>query len=72
VVDSSRAASPVDFQYDDESDPGPYAIPDNVAIEGGAGSDGDRHTIIVDSDSCTLFELFALRKSPWRAGSGAI
>jgi len=72
VVDSSQAASPVNFQYDDESDPGPYPIPDNVAIEGGAGSDGDRHAIIVDSDSCTLFELFALRKSPWRAGSGAI
>jgi hypothetical protein len=72
VVDSLQAASPVNFQYDDESDPGPYPIPDNVAIEGGAGSDGDRHAIIVDSDSCTLFELFALRKSPWRAGSGAI
>jgi len=72
VVDSSQATSSVDFGYDDESDPGPYPIPSGVAIEGGDDSDGDRHAIIVDSDSCTLYELFALYPSPWTAGSGAI
>jgi hypothetical protein len=72
VVDSSQATSPVDFAYDDESDPGPYPIPNGVAVEGGDASDGDRHAIIVDSDSCTLYELFALYPSPWSAGSGAI
>ena len=72
VVDSSQATSPVDFAYDDESDAGPYPIPNGVAIEGGDDSDGDRHAIIVDSDSCTLYELFALYPSPWSAGSGAI
>ena len=60
VVDSSQATSAVDFDYDDESDAGPYPIPNGVAIEGGDDSDGDRHAIIVDSDSCTLYELFAL------------
>jgi hypothetical protein len=72
VVNSSQATSPVDFEYDDESDAGPYPIPSGVAIEGGEDSDGDRHAIIVDSDSCTLYELFALYPSPWTAGSGAI
>jgi hypothetical protein len=72
VVDSSQARSPVDFGYAGESDPGPDPIPDNVAIEGGPSSDGDRHAIIVDSDSCKLFELYSLYPSPWTAGSGAI
>jgi hypothetical protein len=71
VVDSSQPTSAVDFHYDDESDPGPYPIPDDVAIEGGPSADGDRHAIIVDRDSCTLYELFDLWPS-WSAGSGAI
>ncbi len=71
VVDSSQPKSFVDFLYGDESDDGPYPIPSDVAIEGGPGADGDRHAIIVDRDSCTLFELFDLHPS-WNAGSGAI
>jgi hypothetical protein len=60
------------FQY--RSDPGPYPIPRNVRIQGGPNSTGDRHTIIVDRDRCTLYELWALypKKGGWRAGSGAI
>ena len=72
---SSAASQPtsfVDFLYDDESDDGPYPIPTDVAIEGGPGADGDRHAIIVERDSCTLYELFNLRPAPWEAGSGAI
>jgi hypothetical protein len=72
VVDSSTPLSSVDFEYDDESDAGPYPIPDDVAIEGGPGADGDRHAIIVNRETCTLYELFALHRSPWEAGSGAI
>ena len=60
VVDSSQPTSLVDFLYGDESDPGPYPIPPDVAIEGGPDADGDRHAIIVDKDSCTLSELFDL------------
>jgi hypothetical protein len=71
VVDGSQAKSWVDFHYDEESDPGPYPIPPDVAIEGGPGADGDRHAIIVDRDSCTLYELFDLHPA-WDAGSGAI
>jgi hypothetical protein len=72
VVDSSQPTSSVGFDYAAESDPGPYPIPDDVEIEGGPSSDGDRHAIIVDSDSCMLYELYALYPSPWTAGSGAI
>jgi hypothetical protein len=45
-----------------------------VKIEGGRSSTRDRHAIIVDRDSCRLYELFALypRGNGWRAGSGAI
>ena len=72
AVTSAEPLSAVDFHYDDESDAGPYPIPDDVAIEGGDDSDGDRHAIIVDSDSCRLYELSALYPTPWSAGSGAI
>ena len=36
--------------------------------------DGDRHALIVDRDTCTLYELYALHRtaSGWAAGSGAI
>jgi hypothetical protein len=71
VVDSSTPTSSVSFDYDDESDPGPYPIPNDVDIEGGPSADGDRHAIIVDSETCTLYELFSLYPS-WSAGSGAI
>ncbi len=67
--------SKVSFEYADESDKGPYPIPANVPIEGYPKTgDGDRHAIIVDRDSCKLYELYALERkgSGWSAGSGAI
>jgi hypothetical protein len=67
--------SRVRFDYADESDKGPYPIPANVPIEGQPNAgDGDRHALIVDRDSCRLYELYALQKTGagWTAGSGAI
>jgi hypothetical protein len=75
VVGQEQPKSRVGFEYADESDKGPYPIPKNVAVEGGRASDGDRHALIVDRDSCRLYELFALYPTAgggWRAGSGAI
>jgi hypothetical protein len=75
VVRGTQPKQRVAFEYADESDPGPYPIPANVAIEGGREADGDRHALIVDRDRCRLYELFALHPTPgggWRAGSGAI
>ncbi|MCD6291496.1 MAG: cellulase family glycosylhydrolase, partial [Anaerolineae bacterium] len=57
------------------SDPGPYPIPPDAPIEGGRGSDGDRHVLIVDRDHCMLYELYDAWPQPdgsWHAGSGAI
>ena len=71
VVGRSTPSSPVRFEYAAESDRGLYPIPRNVRIEGGPNADGDRHAIIVDRDSCRLYELFALYPR-WRAGSGAV
>src|SRR5579864_6821972 len=65
----------VTFQYGDESDPGPYPIPPNVPIEGGAQSNGDRHVLVVDQDNCLLYEMWSSYPQPdgsWQAGSGAI
>lgn len=68
--------SKVSFEYADESDKGPYPIPANVPIEGAPAhaNEGDRHALIVDRDSCRLYELYALERSAsgWSAGSGAI
>ena len=65
---------PVSFDYADESDPGPYPIPPDAPIEGGAASTGDRHVLVLDADNELLYELFDAHKdgAGWRAGSGAV
>ena len=65
----------VTFDYADESDPGPYPIPSDAPIEGGAGSDGDRHVLVVDTDNRMLYELYDAHPQSdgtWKAGSGAV
>ena len=61
--------------YGDESDPGPFPVPAKAPVEGGNGSDGDRHVLVVDSSSCMLYELYrafyvAKPKPHWNADSG--
>ena len=76
TVAADQERVPVEFRYDDESDPGPYPVPPDAPIEGGPSSDGDRHVIVVDRDDCRLYELFAAYPrnggESWRAGSGAV
>jgi hypothetical protein len=76
TVSGGQAKVSVSFRWPGESDKGPYPIPPGVPIEGGSGSTGDRHAIIVDRDACRLYELFGLYPPSggkgWRAGSGAI
>jgi hypothetical protein len=69
-VDLSTPTSSVSFEYDDESDAGPYPIPANPKVEGGS----DRHIILWETEGCHLYELFDARRSggAWLAGSGAI
>jgi hypothetical protein len=74
VVPPDQAKVSIQFQYADESDPGPYPIPPNPPIEGGPDSKGDRHILIIDPVGKTLYEIFSAyhETEGWRAGSGAI
>jgi hypothetical protein len=76
TVSKRQSKVRVSFEYADESDRGRYPIPRRAPIEGGRGSDGDRHVIVVDRDRCRLYELYAAYPLAggrrWRAGSGAI
>jgi hypothetical protein len=75
IVDGSQPEANVDFDYADESDPGPYPIPADAPIEGGDLSSGDRHVLVLDRDACILYELYAAFPQPngsWEAASGAI
>jgi hypothetical protein len=75
VVSGGQPRVAVTFDYEDESDPGPYPIPPDPPIEGGPASSGDRHVLIVDRDNWKLYELFAAYPragGSWHAGSGAI
>jgi hypothetical protein len=74
VVTAKTPKVKVTFGYAGESDPGPYPIPANAPIEGGATSTGDRHVLIIDRDNWILYELYAAYPPPtsWIAGSGAI
>jgi hypothetical protein len=76
VVSGNQARVPVAFEYNEESDAGPYPIPANPPIEGGPNGTGDRHILIIDRDNWKLYELFDAQPvnggQSWRAGSGAI
>jgi hypothetical protein len=59
------------FTWPDESDDGPYPIPAAPLVEGGS----DRHILMVDKDSCTLYELYNAQNwvgPGWTAANGAI
>ena len=74
VVDSRHAKVPVRFTYADESDRVGYPLGSDTRIEGGWASDGDRHALVVDRSTCTLYETFATYRTArgWTAGSGAV
>jgi hypothetical protein len=75
VVPGSQKGVAVSFDYASESDKGPYPIPSNPPIEGGASSTGDRHVLMIDRDHWKLYELYSAypqRDGTWHAGSGAI
>lgn len=74
VVDSTQARVPMLFEYADESDPGPYPVPLDAPIEGGADSTGDRHILVLDKSARKLYEVYSAYRegAGWRGGSGAI
>jgi hypothetical protein len=77
VVSGAQQKVPITFtDYADESDPGPYPVPPDAPIEGGAAGTGDRHVIVVDRDNWKLYELFSAypvnNGASWRAANGAV
>ncbi len=71
VVSPSQPLLHVAFTYASESDPGPYPLSASTPIEGGS----DRHAIMVNPSTCTLYELWDTQYQPdgrSTAGSGAI
>ncbi|MGA7119745.1 MAG: hypothetical protein WBY94_06590 [Polyangiaceae bacterium] len=73
TVPADQAPLPMTFSYASESDPGPYPFPTNALVEGGAGSGGDMHVLVIDSAACTLYETWnsSYVAPGWTCGSGA-
>jgi hypothetical protein len=77
VVGAGRRKLPIHYTaYGDESDPGPFPVPSGAPVEGGSRSDGDRHVLVVDRSTCTLYELYRAffshdGRPHWNADSGA-
>lgn len=71
VVEDDQPPVEITFtDYGDESDPGPYPIPEDAPVEAGS----DRHVIAVDADNCMLYELYNAEwnGAGWDASSGAV
>ena len=70
VSGSSVTKYTVGFYYPDESDAGPYPIPDNPFME----YSSDHHILVLDTDDCKLYEIFDANfdNGNWSGGSGAV
>ena len=74
VVPEGQPLVPITYTaYGDESDPGPFPVPLDAPVEGGAGSNGDRHVLVLRAGTCDVFELYRAFRSGagWQADSGA-
>jgi hypothetical protein len=75
VVETGKPKVKVTFDYADESDKAAYPLWPTMPIEGGLGSGGDMHAVVVDAATCTLYETWNTQYNPrlnkWSAGSGA-
>ncbi len=76
VVNGSQALVNVNLEaYGDESDPGPMPVPANAPVEGGSGSTGDRHVLVLDNSNCFLYEMYNSSVNgdgSWNADSTAV
>lgn len=73
-VPADQAEVEVAFEVAEESDSGPYPIPADVPVEGGSCGTGDRHVIVVQEGTCTLFEMYDASPQAdgsWQAFGGA-
>ncbi|MCX6352372.1 MAG: hypothetical protein NTX03_10995 [Bacteroidetes bacterium] len=73
VVCGKQAKVPITYVlYGNESDAGPFPIPDNAPIE--AAGVGDAHVLVCDVENLKLYELYNAKKisGGWQAGCGAL
>jgi hypothetical protein len=76
VVGAGAKQLPIHYTaYGSESSPGPFPVPANAPVEGGAHAEGDRHVLVVDKSTCKLYELYdasfaAGPKPHWDADAG--
>jgi len=71
MVGKNQALVTIKFQYNSESDPGPYPVPQDALVESGS----DRHVLVIDTINLKLYELFSGTRNndnTWNAGSGAV
>ena len=74
VVGPHQPRVPIKFsEFGAESEPGPYPVPPTAPVEG-AGEEGDRHVLVLQTRACKLYELYSARRlgGGWEAGSGAV
>ena len=75
VVSGSQAPVTIKLgAYGSESDPGPMPVPSNALIEGyPKPGNGDRHVLVLNKDTCWLFELYnaSTTATGWKADSTA-
>jgi hypothetical protein len=76
IVTSAHKIVPVKFMYASQSNRVRYPLGPDTPIEGGknAPGDTDRHALMVNKSTCTLYELWQARYSAKgsTAGSGAV
>jgi hypothetical protein len=77
VVGAQQAPVTINLtDFADESDPGPMPVPANALVEGDpTPGNGDRHTLVVDNNSCWLYELYNAvpqTDGSWSAASTAV
>jgi hypothetical protein len=70
VSGSSVEKETLEFYYQDESDADPYPLPLDPLLEYGS----DHHVLVVDTDTCTLYEVYdaSVDNGQWSGGSGAV
>jgi hypothetical protein len=73
IVDDTHPKVKVKFRYAHDSDDVRYPLGNDTLVEGGQYRNGDRHTVVVNKDSCRLYETWATARdgNKWLAGSGA-
>lgn len=85
LVPPDQRRVPLEISGKEESDPGPYPIPDNAPLEGWPLSgvaleklqregEGDRHVIVVDPAGMKLYETFSTFRTAagWKCDTAAV